>query len=159
MRSNIILFEAVKKRINNNRLSEILNSLPILERTYKIPGSQEDYNKILNLKYEFNSILDKRIKDFLLKLKQKQFELGDKLETLLARQLRGEQARQTIHKIKKAKNNQIITDSNKINDRFGDFYSELYSTKYNASQLDFDTFFDNLNLEQLGEASKKEFVY
>lgn len=141
MRGHIISFEAAKKRINNNRLSEIENSLPILEETYKSSGSQEDYKKILKLKYEYNSILGKRTEVLLLKLKQKQFELSDKPETLLARQLRGEQAKQTIHKIKNAKTNQIITDPNKINDCFRDFYSDLYSTKCNASQLDFDTFF------------------
>ncbi len=98
----------------------------------------------------------KRIEGLLLKLKQKQFELGDKPETLLARQLRGEQAKLAIHKIKKVKTNQIIIDPKEINDCFREFYSDLYSTKCDASQLDFDAFFDSLNLVQLSEATKEE---
>lgn len=71
----------------------IKNVLATLEQAYRISGLQQDHNKILNLKYEYNSILGKRIENLLLKLKQKHFKLGDKPETLLARQLRGEQAK------------------------------------------------------------------
>lgn len=68
----------------------------------------------MNLNYEYNSILVKRVENILLKLKQKPFELGDKPETLLARQLRGEQAKQTIHQIK-SKTGEIVTSQEEIN--------------------------------------------
>lgn len=109
----------------------------------------------MKLKYEYNSILGKRIENLLLKLKQKHFELGDKLETLLARQLRGEQAKHAIHQIK-SKTNKIVTSPEEINEAFRDFYSDLYSSKSNASQKDYNISFDNLQLPQLGEAAKED---
>lgn len=52
--------------------------------------SQADYNKILKLKYEYNSILYKQVEKCLLKAKPKRFELADKPNQILSRQLQGE---------------------------------------------------------------------
>lgn len=88
MRGHIISFEASKKRKQRLRLVEIENALPTLEQAYRVSLSQEDYKKILNLKYEYNQILSETINKLLLKVKQKHFELGDKPERLLSRQQR-----------------------------------------------------------------------
>lgn len=74
--------------------------LSALEESYRSYFSQSDYYKISKLKYEYNSILSKRVNRLWLKLKQKQFELGNKPERLLANQLRGEQVNRAIHAIK-----------------------------------------------------------
>lgn len=70
MRGHIISFEASKKREQHRRLVEIENALPTLEQTYQGSLSQEDYNRILNLKYEYNKILSGTISNLLLKVKQ-----------------------------------------------------------------------------------------
>lgn len=88
--------------------------LPVLEETYRSSLLQTDYNKILRLKYEYNTILNKRVSNLLLKLKQKHFELGDKPEKLLASQLRGKQASQAIHRIK-SKSGKLVTNPKEIN--------------------------------------------
>jgi hypothetical protein len=46
-------------------------------------------NDIIKLKYEHNTILFKQVSTMVLKIKQKRFELGDKLVKLLVYQLRG----------------------------------------------------------------------
>uniref|UniRef100_A0A8P4GBE9 Endonuclease/exonuclease/phosphatase domain-containing protein n=1 Tax=Dicentrarchus labrax TaxID=13489 RepID=A0A8P4GBE9_DICLA len=100
MRGHIISFEASKKREQRRRLVEIENALPTPEQSYRDSLSQEDYDKILKLKYEYNHILSGTIGKLLLKIKQQHFELGDKPERLLARQLKGAQASRAIYKIK-----------------------------------------------------------
>lgn len=78
VRGHIISSESSKKRELNSRLVEIDRMLTLLEETYRSTLLQSDYNKILKLKYEYNTILSKRVGSLLLKLKQKYFELGDK---------------------------------------------------------------------------------
>ena len=70
MRGHIISFESAKKRELNSRLKDIENMLPVLEETYRSSLSTADYNKIMKLKYEYNTILNKRVGSLLLKIKQ-----------------------------------------------------------------------------------------
>lgn len=116
---------------------------------------QSEYNKILKLKYEYNTITSKRVSSLQLKLKQKHFELGDKPEKLLASQLRGVQANQAIHKIK-VKSGKLVTNPKEINACFRDFYKELYSSKIKATEEDFCNFFDNLHIPQLDGAARDD---
>lgn len=88
------------RRELNCRLRDIEKMLPVLEEEYRSTLLQTDHNKILKLKYEYNTILNKHVSNILLKLKQKHFELGDKPEKLQASQLRGEQASQATLQVK-----------------------------------------------------------
>ena len=67
----------------------------------------------------------------LLKIKQKHLELGDKLEKLLARQLRDIQANRAIH-IFKSSTGAVIRDPKEINACFTKFYQDLYTSKTTA---------------------------
>ena len=125
MRGHVISFESAKKRKLNIRLKDIEKMLPVLEETYRSSLLAADYNKIMKLKYEYNTILNKRVSSLLLKIKQKHFELGDKPEKLLASQLRGERAKQAIHRIK-SKSGRLLTNPREINVCFRDFYKELF---------------------------------
>lgn len=154
-RGHIISFESTKKREFNNRLKDIEKMLPVLEEAYKSSLSSADYNKILKLKYEYNTILNKRVGSLLLKNKQKYFELGDKPEKLLASQLKGERAKQAIHRIK-SKPGRLLTNPREINACFRDFYKELYSSKVKATEADFCNFFANLNVPQLDSAARDD---
>lgn len=148
MRGHIISFESSKKRALNSRLRKIEETLPVLEQAYRVSLSKSDYNKILKLKYEYNSILNGQIGNLLLKLKQNNFELGDKPGKLLARQLRGKQAKKAIHMVK-SKTGILITNPNKINECFREFYSELYTSKITDSDINYDSFLCNLIFQNL----------
>uniref|UniRef100_A0A8C9YXD9 Endonuclease/exonuclease/phosphatase domain-containing protein n=1 Tax=Sander lucioperca TaxID=283035 RepID=A0A8C9YXD9_SANLU len=79
--------------IKRGRVFSHLKSLKpdviFLQETH-ISVNEQRRLRILKLKYEYNTILNKRVGSLLLKIKQKYFELGDKPEKLLASQLRGE---------------------------------------------------------------------
>lgn len=88
MRGHIISYEFSVRKERDKRLIEIENILPMLESAYQISKSPLEFNEIVKFKYEYNCILGCQVNNSLLKLKQKQFELGDKPQKLLAQQLK-----------------------------------------------------------------------
>lgn len=83
---------------------------------------------ITALKLEYNSILSNQVDNMLLKIKQKQLELGDKPNRLLTLQLRSIQANRAIHQIRK-KDGASTTNPKDINERFMECYEALYESK------------------------------
>lgn len=55
-----------------------------LETAYKSSADSVTLQNILKMKYEYNDVLSAQVQDQLFRLKQKQFELGDKPQKLLA---------------------------------------------------------------------------
>lgn len=151
IRRQIISYEATLKKTKRGRLEEIEKELQTAEQVYRNLLLQSDHNTILKLKYEYNTILGDQIGNLLLKLKRKHFELGDKPQKLLARQLKGEQAKRAIHKIK-SKSGEMLTYLKDINNRFREFYSEIYTSKSTATQEDFEQYFDSLHFPKLDTA-------
>lgn len=82
--------------------------------------------------------------------KQKHFEISDKPQKLLARQLKGEQAKAAIYTVN-SKSGEICTKLQDINNVFTDFYSELYKSNSVASVSDVSEFFTSLSLPQLNK--------
>lgn len=71
----------LKKKKRNNSQKYKTYSLS-LESIYQTSKSSEDYNKIVKLKYEYNSILGDQINNLLLRTRQKFFETGNKPDRL-----------------------------------------------------------------------------
>lgn len=90
----------------------------------------------------------------LLKFKWRHFELGDKPQNLVARQLKGEKTKRAIYKIK-SKTGRRFTDLKDINERFKEFYTEIYTSKLTTTQEDFDQFFDLLQFPKLNAAFRE----
>lgn len=67
------------------------SKLSQLETQYKQSNNNQTLQEIINLKYEYDTILTKQVSEQLSRLRTRHFELGDKPHTLLARQLRGQQ--------------------------------------------------------------------
>lgn len=67
----------------------------------------------------------------------------------MAQQLRGLQASRAIHKIK-SKSGDIITDPIRINNRFREYYQQLYTSKAKGNT---SAWLENLNLPKLSEAA------
>lgn len=122
MRGLIISFETSRKKAKFKRQKEIEQEMMHLEQIHKTSLLQSDYNKILKLKSEYNSILGGEISTLLFKTRQKHFELSDKPQKLLSRQLKSEQSKTAIYKIQSS-NGQILTDLQDINNEFKEFYS------------------------------------
>ena len=113
----------------------------MLETLYRNTNNPQTLQNILSLKHEYNTILTSQVSDQLLRLKQRYFELGDKPHTLLARQLRGQQASRSIHTIKSS-GGMPLTDPKQINNRFKEYYKELYKSKADG---DIDTWLKKLD--------------
>lgn len=132
-------------------MEKIKKELQVAEQVYRNSLLQSDYNTILKLKYEYDTILGAQIGNLLLKLKQNHLKLSDKPQKLLARQLKGEQTKQAIYKIK-PKSGDMITNLKDINNCFKEFYFEIYTSKSTATQKDFDSFFNSLHFPKLDAA-------
>lgn len=90
----------------------------MLETAYQISTSPLEYNEIIvKFKYEYNCILGCQVNNSLLKLKQKQPELGDKPQKLLAQQLKSSQATGSIYRIK-SYSGVFLPNPKDINNRF-----------------------------------------
>ena len=128
MRGHTISYEASLKKSRSSRLVEIDSKLSQLETQYKQSNNNQTLQEIINLKYEYNTILTKQVSDQLSRLRTRYFELGDKPHTLLARQLRGQQNSRAILRIRSGTGD-ILTNPKSINKRFVKFYQELYKAK------------------------------
>lgn len=109
----------------------------------------------MRIKYEYNRILGEQVQNHIRKLRQKYFELGDKADRLLARQLKGIRAERAIHKIRSI-SREIIMDSKLINESFANFYKQLYSAKSNATDNDIVDFLGALDIPVLDDAARQE---
>ncbi len=83
-----------------------------------------------------------------MKVRHKQFELGDKPGPLLSRQLRGAQASRAIHEIK-SQTSSIVTAPVEINKCFRDFYENLYKSQSSAAEEDVLQFLRSLPLPKI----------
>lgn len=149
LRGDIISYESSLKKQREKRLLEIDNRLTQLENAYRDSTDSDLLNEITALKLEFNSILWNQVNNMLLQVKQRQYELGDKPDKLLSRQLRGLQASRAIHKIKNKKG-VVLTNPTEINDTFKEFYEELYKSKGCLDPSALAKFLHSLHLPKLG---------
>lgn len=152
IRGNIISYQSFSKKIRQKHMSEITARLPLLEELYRTSKSDDVLQNIVNLKFEYNRIIGEQVCNYICKLKQKQFELGDKADSVLARQLKGVQAERAIYKI--IIDGQIITDPLQINSIFYDYYNDLYASKSSSSKYAILDFLNKLDMPKLSEAAK-----
>ena len=109
-------------------------------------------NRIVALRYEYNDLLSKDVIKLLslTHMRQKHFELGEKPHNLLARQLRQMQSSRAIFQIKTS-SGRTLTNPKMINDRFREFYSQVYKSQGNVDKEKLKEFFARLQLPQLTE--------
>ncbi len=143
MRGHIISYESNAKKEREKRLLEIQSvssyswiGIPGIKIIWRLQQDSE-------LKYEYNCILGGQINNLFLRMRQRCFEMGDKPDKLLARQLKGAQASRSIHSIK-SKDGTLLTNPKDINARFKAFYSELYTSSNETTHSDLMVFLDSL---------------
>lgn len=150
LRGCIISFESARKKKNTAQIKELEKHIQQLDRENSLTPSPDLHRKITNLKYQLNQILSKNITTAFLFTKQKYFEFGEKPHKLLAHQLRKMEADQTIHKVRDDKGHVLIKPK-EINDRFLQFYTELYTSKCNIDSSVMANFLDECRLPKLSE--------
>ena len=150
MRGHIIAHSSAKRKLQEASLRNIETNLKKLDKDYVDNPSPELLGKITKLRYDFNSILTKRVCSQLLSYRQQIFEIGDKPHKLLARLLKQSQASHSILSIKN-KNGNLVTAPRDINSCFEEFYRDLYSSKTSSSQAVIDDFLRDCDLPSLDE--------
>lgn len=140
IRGDIIAYQTAKNKENEAKLNEIDKQLTHLEIDYRSTNSETTLKKIVAMRSEYNSILSKKVSRQLMHIRQKQFEIGDKPQKLLARQLKQAQASRAIQKIK-LNNGTVIVNSKEINHHFADFYREVYESKCDMTEESIENFF------------------
>lgn len=150
LRGSVISFEAYRRKKNKARLLEIDRQINKLDKENARIPSIDLHKRISSLKYEYNKILSAKVSKSFLYIKQKYFEFGDKPHRLLARQLRKQENDRTIHKIKSDKG-EVMMKPKDINDRFLQFYKNLYTSNKNIDYAAMQNFLDKCNLSQLDE--------
>lgn len=148
IRGSIISFEASRRKENMTKLKDLEKQIKALDNENARSPSTTLYRKIATLKYEYNKIMSVKISKAFLYTRQKFFEFGDKPQKLLARQLRKIENDRTIHKVK-ARDNTILTKPKDINDRFLDFYTDLYTSKSPLDSGNLANFLDKCDLPRL----------
>lgn len=153
LRGHIISFQPSAKSARMSCLANIEAKLSVLEESYCVDNSGDTLNEMLSIKYGYSGILGEQVGNYIRKLKQKHFELGDKPDRLLTRQLKGVQADRAIHKIS-TMTGVLITNQKRIN--FLDFYSQLYTSKSTATDAVIKGFLHSLNIPSLSEVAMRD---
>lgn len=151
IRGDIISYETSERKRTKKRLADIQERLTELENSYKVSNTNTELlNEIVALRYEYNDLLSKDVIKLLTHMKQKHFELGEKPHNLLSRQLKQMQSSRAIYQIKSSSGH-TLTHPKMINDRFREFYSEVYKSQGNIDKEKMKAFFARIQLPQLSE--------
>lgn len=156
IRGCIISFQAERKRRRRTELAQLEKQINQMDRENALCPSTDTYKKILSLRYRYNKILSDCITRAFLFTQQKYFEFGEKPHKLLARQLRKIESDRTITQVK-SEHGDLLVSYKDINQRFQQFYEELYSSRTSADNSVINNFLDGCDLPTL-EQQDQDFL-
>ncbi|KAA8589211.1 hypothetical protein FQN60_012576, partial [Etheostoma spectabile] len=138
-------------RFNSHRDKSFLDCMSVRLTDIIATNDMEDVDdSVLD---EYNTILSAQVCKQLNLIKQKQFEIVDKPQKLLAWQLRKAQASRAILRIK-SDTGIILTEPKEINERFKEFYSKLYKSNCNHDADVIRSFLSGLDLPHLSSEAQ-----
>lgn len=137
-----------KKKEANKDISTLEAELKALESLHSQTKNRSTLNKIIRTKYKLNTLYNKKAEYALFRTNQAYWEMGEKPGRLLAYRLKQLNSMNHIPGIRKS-DGSVSTSSKQINDRFKEFYNNLYSSQGTLDDLKFEDFFADLNLPQL----------
>lgn len=148
----VISYATQEKKQRMKRIEELTVALNITEQQPEAnPKSKEIYLNLVKTQTELGDLLNKKLEFALFKLKSINYDTGDKAGKLLAHHLQKlTTSRQTLAIA--SHNKDILTDSDLINKRLKEYFSELYRSEYNPSVCSpnpLDIFFKKVNLSKL----------
>lgn len=114
--------------------------------------SPDLFKQRLALQTEFNLLTTKQTENLLNKCRHKTYEHGEKIGKILAHQLRQQQVEQTIPAIN-TESGLKLTEPLDINQRFKEYYSQLYMSESIGNKQVFDSFFSKFNLPTIDNKS------
>lgn len=148
----VISYATQEKKQRMKRIEELTVALNITEQqTEANPKSKEIYLNLVKTQTELGDLLNKKLEFALFKLKSINYDTGDKAGKLLAHHLQKRTTSRQTPEIA-SHNKDILTDSDLINKRLKEYFSELYRSEYNPSVCSpnsLDIFFKKVNLPKL----------
>lgn len=150
LRGHIISFAAYNKKIRLNMQSDLSDQIKQLDMQYATP-SPDLYQRRLKLQSMFNLASTSEAEYQLLRACHLVYEQGDKVGKLLAHQIRQSYASRQILRM-----GNLVSDHKDINNRFVQFYSNLYSSECNPSIESIKAFFQNLDFPALSEVDRMD---
>lgn len=150
----IISYTSKIKRKSYQERSDLANQIQEIHWQYAQMKSPHLY-KHLELKTKFDLLITHSIEQSLLKSKSMFYIYGEKSDKLLANQLKGFKAKQTISKIQLT-NGHLTMDHLQINEAFSDFDTHLYTSEFQADCHEIYKFLNDVNIPSLSPDLKKK---
>ena len=122
--------------------------IALAETAFKWDTNSVKLLHLVKLKYELSSILTRKAEFSLFRLRNKQFEEGDKAGEMLARYIKIKEAQNVISAIRTQDGHLEPYD---INNTFWDFYISLYSSEMKAGSQEILDFLSSLSLPSLSK--------
>lgn len=148
LRGQVISFVAKKKRDSISKQVDLESRIADLDSRNAQNPSQDLYKERLKLGAEYDILTSRSTEYLLLKNRSNMYEHGDKAGEVLARQLKGARAKQTINGVG-SQSGGIITDQKGINDAFQCYYRKLYSSDNLCNPHLLENFFRHLPIPTL----------
>lgn len=148
IRGQIISRTAHANKLRRSRQKEIENSITNIDRLLTTNHSPDLYKERMTLKTELDLLQTREAEQLLLHMRGSTYEHGDKAARLLSRQLKAKTASNQIPQIRD-ETGSIVSDPNKINTIFKNFYSQLYTSEPTDNVTLLPSFFSRLKLPQI----------
>ena len=126
-----------------------------LENINMTNPSVEIQNKLDKHKSELNEIINKRIQFLIHRLRQENFDHGNKSGKYLANQIKRNIEKTTITALQDSAGN-ITHTPTEINQIFYNFYNRLYPTEIDPDSKEINHFLDNIDLPIIDHDQKKK---
>lgn len=134
MRGNLISRTAYLNKMKKKKYEELGELLRTLEKMQQRDKSKGLANQLKNVKDQLDNLAKDEIEKKLRFTRQTFFESGPKAARILAKRLRSQKIKNTVHKIRDPETNNLTSEPSAINKAFKQYYEKLYSQAGNDAE-------------------------
>ena len=154
LRGQIISFTANSEKIRKYQQTHLINQIKDIDRQYATSPTPDLYRERLKVKTEFDLLSTQETVHLLQRTRSDFYEHGEKTGKLLASQLRGARAKQTISALR-LDDGEMTSDPNVINSKFREFFSNLYTSDSTVNSNEMEDFLGGLKIPAISSDYKE----
>uniref|UniRef100_A0A3P8RWR8 Reverse transcriptase domain-containing protein n=1 Tax=Amphiprion percula TaxID=161767 RepID=A0A3P8RWR8_AMPPE len=155
LRGRLIQHCSFLKKQSIRRLQELEREIKDLEKIYAHQPNLMILSHLSKLKFELNSILQKKVEFALFQCKQRYYEQGEAAGKFLAQRVKQQYSCNLIPAVENEEGT-LVTDTGEINETFKLFYKKLYTSQCNTDQDDIDHFLSRVHLPSLSIEEQRD---